>query len=51
MKKDKFYFGIFNSWDRCDTEIRKDSLEGICECNDLNVEDFDIWDEMVDERI
>jgi len=51
MKEDKFYFGIFSSRDCYDEDIRKEILEDICECNDWNVEEHDIWDEMVDERI
>lgn len=39
QKQDKYYFGIFNSWDRLDDEVRKDVREGLAEANDLAIED------------
>lgn len=39
QKTDKYYFGIFNSWDRLDDEVRKDVREGLAEANDLAIED------------
>ena len=49
MKKDKFYFGIFNSWDVIDDEIRKDVREGLAECN--NMELNEVPEEWIDESI
>ena len=49
MKKDKFYFGIFNSWDVIDDEIRKDVREGLAECN--NLEENEVPEEWIDDSI
>lgn len=47
MKKDKFYFGIFNYWDILDKEVRDAIRTDLAECNDLEPED--ISDERIDE--
>lgn len=48
MKK-KDYFGIFNSWDRIDDDIRRETREMLAECNGISVDD--VSDEWVDESI
>lgn len=35
MKKDKFYFGIYNSWDMYDDEVRNDIRESLMEDNEF----------------
>lgn len=45
MKKDKFYFGIFNSWDILEDEVFNDIRDGIAECN--NLESNEVPDEWV----
>ena len=49
MKKDKFYFGIFDSWDCIDDEIIKETREMLAECN--NCEENEVSDEWVQESI
>ena len=49
MKKDKFYFGIFNSWDLINPEIRKDVREWLAE--DRNLSPDDVKDDWIDESI
>lgn len=48
MKK-KDYFGIFNSWDCIDDDIRKETREMLAECN--NMETNEVPDEWVTESI
>lgn len=39
-----YYFGIFNSWDTIDEDIRKETREMLAECNDMAVDDVpDEW--------
>lgn len=54
---EKNYYGIFNSWDAYDDEIRKETREMLAECNDMKPEDISdeqimqcIWETFNDER-
>ena len=49
MKKEKFYFGLFDSWDRIDDEIRKETRENLAECYDISEED--VPESWIDEEI
>lgn len=57
MKNQNNYFGIFNSWDRFDEEIRQEMREDIAECNDIEPDEISdewldehFWDELGDEK-
>ena len=39
MKKDKFYFGIYNSWDKYDEELREEVRKDIAWSNDMAEKD------------
>jgi hypothetical protein len=42
MKREKYYFGIFNSWDCYDEEIQKETREMLAECNDIPEEEVSV---------
>ena len=47
MNKKDFYFGIYNSWDKYDDELRKEVRKDLADCN--NMAEEDVPDNWIDE--